>query len=60
MMSEGDKCANIKSAQRGVPASIRPVRTSASGAGSLAVENFGVTAGDSKIARWGKYGRGVA
>ena len=55
MISEGDRCAKIKSALRGTPASIRPDRTSGA---ALAPSRFGVSMGDSRIAREGS-GRGV-
>ena len=50
MMSEGDRCARIRSALCGMPASISPVRMSGA---SLAPERFGVSMGDSRTASEG-------
>ena len=41
MMSEGDRCARIKSALCGIPTSIKPMRMSGA---SIAGERFGVSA----------------
>ena len=55
MMSEGDRCARIKSALCGIPTSIKPMRMSGA---SIAGERFGVSAGERRTARCGD-GRGV-